>query len=399
MMKKKYSLGFVLTLMLIASALTCLIFVSISRLQFSVYGNKNQVAGRNFTAMLERIEEMYIGEYEIADVYAAAMRATVDALEDRWSYYMTPEEYAEYQISVRNQYTGIGVSVVIDEEAGGMGVLYTYRGSPAEKSGILSGDVITGVDGESLAGLDLNEIRDLLARPIGETAELTVLRLDGTIETILVMYDMIFVDPISYEMLDGKIGYIEIANFEGGSADGFITAVDWLLAEGAVSLVFDVRGNGGGRVNEMTRMLDYLLPEGEIFISVDRNGREDIIWSDSEMVEIPAVVIVDRYSFSAAEYFAATLNEYGYAEIVGEQTTGKSRSQRTEQLPDGGALHISTSQYLTKNRVALYDVGGVTPDYQIRLSDEEFQLLLSGNLDKDADPQLKMAVSVLTHNS
>jgi carboxyl-terminal processing protease len=198
-------------------------------------------------------------------------------------------------------------------------------------------------------------------------------------------------------MLDDSIGYIILANFDGDSSISFISAADELIMEGARAFIFDFRSNGGGWVSEMTSMLDYLLPEGEIFVAIDKEGYEEIIYSEAEMVDIPCVVLVDRYSFSAAEYFAATLREYGYAIIVGEQTSGKSRSQMTYPLPGGGALHISTGQYLTKNRISLFDAGGLTPDHEVLLNEDEFNLLLSGELPLDADPQLITAIGILSN--
>ena len=393
-MKRKYSLSFVITLMLIASALTCLVFAVFSGSMFDV-SRKNRAAVREYATLLGKIEEMYIGEYDADDLSIAAMRASVYALGDRWSYYMTEQEYLEYINSMNNQFAGIGIGVAVDEETGMMKVLYTYRGSPAETAGILAGDFITEIDGVDLTGFTIDDMRKLLARPIGDTAEVKLLRSEGVVLTLEVVYDLVFSDPISYEMLEMDIGYVSISNFEGGSAEGFISAVNTLIEEGARAFVFDVRNNGGGRVSEMTRILDFLLPEGEIFISVGRDGKEEITISDADMVDMPAIVLVDRYSFSAAEYFAATLQEYDYAQIVGEQTTGKSRSQRTETLPNGGALHISTSQYLTKNRVALFDVGGLVPDHPLVLSDGDFSLHISGNLEKTADPQLQLALGLI----
>jgi carboxyl-terminal processing protease len=214
---------------------------------------------------------------------------------------------------------------------------------------------------------------------------------------LTVVYDYIQIDPIWYEMLEGEngIGYVIIENFESGAADGFISAVDDLLSQDARAFIFDVRGNGGGAVSEMTRILDYLLPEGEIFIAVDKDGKERVTTSKADFIDKPAVVLVDRYSFSAAEYFAATLGEYDYAPSVGEQTTGKNRSQTTHRMKNGGALHISSGMYLTRNRISLFDVGGLTPDHEIALSDEKFNQLLSGNLPLGEDDQLQFAISLL----
>jgi carboxyl-terminal processing protease len=196
-------------------------------------------------------------------------------------------------------------------------------------------------------------------------------------------------------MLDGGIGYVIIENFEYGAAEGFIAAVDDLIAQDARAFIYDVRGNGGGTVSEMTKILDYLLPEGEIFIAVDKGGNERVTTSGEGFIDKPAVVLVNRYSFSAAEYFAAMLGEYDYAPSVGEQTTGKNRSQTTHKMSGGGALHISSGMYLTMKRISLYDVGGLTPDYEIDLDEEKFNLLLSGMLPMEDDEQLQYAISLL----
>jgi carboxyl-terminal processing protease len=196
-------------------------------------------------------------------------------------------------------------------------------------------------------------------------------------------------------MLDGNIGYVRLRNFDEGAGDRFIAAVNELIESGAVAFIYDVRSNPGGRVGEVTQILDFLLPEGEIFISVDRSGEEQITMSDADFIDVPAVVLVNSYSFSGAEYFAAMLDEYDYAVTAGEQTTGKNRMQSTIALPNGGAVHISTGHYLTKNRVSLFDTDGYTPNYIVTLSEDEWNLFIRGNLEKDNDPQIQKAISVI----
>ncbi|MCL2408551.1 MAG: S41 family peptidase [Oscillospiraceae bacterium] len=380
--------------MLLASALTCLVIALTFGRELGVFNGKFRYV-REFSELLTLIDEFYIGEYDMAEVSAMSKWGAVAALRDRYSYYLTPEQYAEHLESANNRFAGIGISITIDDYAGGMLVLHVFRGSPAETAGIVSGDVITGFDGEDITHLMIDETRNIFARPIGSTVELTVLRETGVVETITVVYDFVFVDPVSYDMLYETIGYIALSNFDTGSADSFISAVDGLIESGAEAFIFDVRNNGGGRVSELTGILDHLLPAGEIFIAVDRHGNEDIIRSGPGVIDLPAVVLVNRYSFSAAEYFAAMLREYDYAHIVGEQTTGKSRSQILIPLSCGGAMRISSGQYLTKNRVSLYDVGGVTPDYLLEMSEDEFTLFRFGNLEKEDDTQLQLALSLL----
>ena len=381
--------------MFIASALTYLV-VTLFSLRLSGDGG-GAATKRDFAALLKIIDELYIGEYDEDLLASEAMKAAVESLGDRWSYYMTPDEYVYFMDLSNNRYAGIGIGVAQDESTDLIKVLSVYGGSAAETAGLLADDLILAIDNEDIAGFTIGEMGDLLSREIGDDVDLTILRPDGSVVTITVVYSYVFVDPVQYEMLSGDIGYISVSNFDYGAADSFIAAAGELIDQGTRAFVFDVRMNGGGRVSEMTGMLDYLLPEGEIFIAVDRSGVETITLSDADMVDLPCVVLVDRNSYSAAEYFAATLSEYGYASVVGEQTSGKNRMQTTYTMPGGGALHLSTSQYLTKNRVSLYDVGGLTPDYLIVLDDDEYELLLSGNVDMEDDPHIQKALSLLKY--
>lgn len=148
-------------------------------------------------------------------------------------------------------------------------------------------------------------------------------------------------------MLEGKVGYVRLLNFYDHSAQRLEEAVTQLREQGAEALVFDMRNNGGGYLSQLTDMLDFLLPEGPIFISRDRAGHEEITNSDADCVELPMAVLVNADTYSAAEFFAAELQEQGAAVIVGEPTSGKGYSQQTFPLPHGGAVAISTGAYFT----------------------------------------------------
>jgi len=409
MEKKRYSLGFMLTLVFAASALTCIvlsllfyIYIGSDRdssvLQFinSNRGSSSETTrlSKEFQELLDLIDSRFIGTFDIGDLTDEAMRAVVESLDDDWSYYLTPEEYTEFLESANNTYYGLGIEVSIDEETEGIRVLGVYSDSGADLAGILVDDLIIAIDGDSILGFSINEVRLKLRRQLGDSAVLTVIRDDEHLE-ITAVYNIVFRNPVTFEMLDNNIGYVVLRNFEDGSADEFISAVNELIEMGATAFIYDVRNNGGGRVGEVTDILDFLLPEGEIFISVDRSGIEKITRSDEEFIDLPAVVLVNVHSYSGAEFFAAMLSEYGYAPSVGEQTTGKNRMQTTIPLSNGGAVHISTGHYLTKNRISLFEAGGFTPEYLVELSDDELVLLFSGELDKESDRQLQKALSLL----
>lgn len=393
-MKKQISLKTAVALMLCASALTCVLLLTFIGLYFGL-GTDLFGEIRTYIALRRDIKAEYIGEYDSKDVSEAALSAVVTALGDKWSYYMTPEDYQKYINSSKNQYSGLGISVKKDDTTGGILVMSVFEGSSAEKSGITEGDIITAIDGTDITKMALNEGTALIERAIGQTVKLALTGKDGKTRDVTVEYALIETNPVSYKLLDGTIGYIKIKNFEGSAADEFIKAADDLVKQGAKTFVFDVRNNGGGKVSELKKMLDYLLPACDIFISVEKSGKEDVSVSGQENVKLPAVVLVNEYSFSAAEYFAACLQEYDYASVVGQHTTGKNRSQITLDLPDGGALHISSGEYLTPHRVSLTEQGGITPDEEIILSDDDNVLLYNGQLDAAKDAQLQKAIDVL----
>jgi carboxyl-terminal processing protease len=391
-MNKKIGLLTAVALMLLASALTCVLLVGGARL---FYGGNLFSDIRAYAALRHDVREYYIGRYKDSDVSEAALDAAVTALGDKWSYYMTPQEYQKYLNSSNNQYSGLGISVSKDDATGGMLVVSVMKDSSAEKAGIAAGDIITAIDGKDITKLSLKEATALVDRQIGQNVKLTLIGKDGKTREAAAEYALIDTDPVKSALLDSSIGYIAVKNFEGSTADDFIKAADDLVKQGAKAFIFDVRNNGGGKVTELKKMLDFLLPECDIFVSVDKSGKEDVSRSDAGNVKLPTVVLVNAYTFSAAEYFAAALQEYQYAAVVGQHTTGKNRSQITLELPDGGALHISSGEYLTPHRVSLTEKGGIAPDREIILTDNDNVLLYNGELDRSKDTQLLAALSVL----
>ena len=158
--------------------------------------------------------------------------------------------------------------------------------------------------------------------------------------------------------------------------------------------MFDLRFNPGGMKTELLTVLDYLLPEGPLFTSVDYLGNETTDYSDANYLDMPMAVIVNDDSYSAAEFFASALQEYGAATIVGTKTCGKGNYQQTFQLSDGSAVAVSTGHYKTPHGVTLTDVG-VTPDIVVEVDDETYQNLYLGLVDAAADTQLQAAISAL----
>ncbi len=347
-----------------------------------------------YAAALRLVQREYIGEAESDEFTDTALAASIGTL-DRWSYYMTAEQYADYLDYSNNRYQGIGITIVKDAESGGFEIRSLTADGPAALAGVQIGEIITACDGVDVTGGTTSELKAAIQAAFGGEVTLTLLSPDGTLRELAVSCETIKADPVSWELTEDGYGVIRIKNFEAGMAESAIAAVDTLVEQGAAGIVLDVRNDPGGRVTELCELLDYLLPEGNIFIRADKSGHEVVETSDSDYVDIPLAVLVNAGSYSAAEFFAAALQEYDRATIVGEATTGKGRSQLTYTMSDGSAIHLSTYVYLTPRRVDLSETGGITPDVTQTLDDEQRTLLAAGQLATADDPQLQAALDAL----
>lgn len=338
------------------------------------------------------LDEFFIDEYDedaLADAAAAAM---VEATGDEWSYYLSAEEYVDYLETFNNAYVGIGVTITLEENAG-VRVQSVTPGGSAEDAGIEVGDLITEVDGQATAPIGVEGTRALVRGEEGTELTLTIERGEKTIALTLTRRS-IQTPVATCELLDGGIGYVHIYNFDVRCADETIACIEQMRSAGAKALLFDVRYNGGGLKDEMVEVLDYLLPEGPLFRSIDYEGVEEVDNSDASCLEMPMAVLVNYDSYSAAELFAAALQEYEWATIVGSKTYGKGNFQSGFELSDGSFLNISLGKYFTPKGNCLIGVG-VTPDIECDLSDEDEYALYYERLSMEDDEQLQAALEAL----
>lgn len=339
------------------------------------------------------ILERFIGDSDRVAMEDAAAEAMVDSLGDRWSYYIPADEYEAYQEQVANAFVGVGITIQLTEESQGLLVVDVTRGGPAEEAGILVGDTLVAVEQTRIAGMSTTEVRNLVRGEEGTWVSLTLSR-DGREETFSVERRRIEVPVATFSMLDNHVGLVRIENFDQRCAQETIAAIEALLAQGAEGLIFDVRGNPGGYADEMVKILDYLLPEGELFRTVDYAGREHVDTSDADCLELPMAVLVNQDSYSAAEFFAAALREYDWAVVVGQKTCGKGYFQNTLPLSDGSAVGLSVGKYFTPNGQSLADVG-VTPDRVVEVDEDTRWKIYYGTLPIEKDVQLETARELL----
>ena len=340
------------------------------------------------------LDRFFIDEYDEDALADAAASAMVEATGDRWSYYLTAEEKSSYDEQMQNAYVGIGVTITVQEELGGMRIEAVTAGGPAEEAGLLAGDIITEVEGEKTLDLGMTGTRTRVRGEEGTFVTLTILRGEERF-SVSVERRSIQTPVAAYELLDGQIGYIKIANFDSRCAEETNAAMDALIAQGAKALIFDVRYNGGGYKDEMVKVLDKILPEGILFQSEDYRGAKQTDRSDESCIDLPMAVLVNQDSYSAAEFFAAAIQEYDWGTVVGTKTVGKGNFQTAFTLSDGSMLNLSIGKYYTPQGRSLTDTG-VTPDVEIALSDENGAKLYYGQLEKADDAQLQAAIREIT---
>ena len=338
------------------------------------------------------VDQKFIGEidWKVAEDYAAA--GMIEGLGDRWSYYMSAENYQSYLEQMSNAYVGVGITVT-EREDRYLEILEVTKGGPAEGAGVEPGGVIIRVGEQDISELGIDGATGLIKGEEGTDVTLTIRY--GDQEQDFTMTRAYFEVTVAWgRMLPDGIGLVTIENFDGRCADETRAAIEELLDQGAEARIFDVRNNPGGYKTELCRVLDYLLPEGPLFRSEYYDGTEQVDESDAEFLDIPMAVLVNAESISAAEFFAAALDEYDAATVVGEQTIGKGYFQQSYKLSDGSAVGLSVGRYTTPKGVSLTDVG-ITPDVVVEVEEELFWQIYYGNVDPEDDPQVQAAVEVL----
>lgn len=361
---------------------------------------EKQLEQSKLDQLSDMIQQRFIGEVDVTDMEDAAADAMVNALGDRWSYYIPADQYASHLERVNNAYVGVGITVHAAEDGSGYEVLAVTKGGPAEEAGLLAGDLITAVNGESIAELGTEDAANLIRGEEGTTVVLEVQRKHAEgdsdterLETLSFTVERRSIRTVvaTGQMLQGNVGLVTIENFDERCAPETIAAIEDLRQQGAVALIFDVRNNPGGYKKELVKVLDYLLPEGPLFRSLDYLGAESVDESDASFVDLPMAVLVNSESYSAAEFFAAAIREYEAGFIVGTQTCGKGYFQVTYQLKDGSAVGLSVGKYFTPNGVSLAEAGGITPDLEVEVDDELFAAIYAGTVDPMDDPQILAA--------
>lgn len=317
-----------------------------------------------YVEIKDLVEKNFISEVSRDKMSDSASASIVAGLGDKWSYYMTPSEYNSYNLYSTNEYSSIGMSLT--EVDNGFQVVTVSSGSAASDAGLGAGMVINTVDGQNIIGKDIDTVRTLIRSKLNTKFTLGIANGDN----INIDCSRTYISSVSSRLEKTEAGYVQIKNFEAGTGQDAIDAIEHLLDQGAVSLVLDVRNNPGGLAGEIQTLLDYLLPSCDLFYIADNAGNRTAFKSDSMCIQLPICVLINKSTFAEAEVFAACLQDYGWATILGENTDGMTRMQQTFILSDGSAVRLSTKAYITSKGVDIYSNGGVVPEMIVHNADE-----------------------------
>ena len=343
------------------------------------------------TSLLQSIIDKYfLFDEDMTKVEDGIYAGMMNGLDDPYTVYYTKEEYKALNEDTEGKYSGIGASVSQNPKTKIITIVNVFDNSPAKEGGLLPGDIIYKIDGEEVTGTDLDVLVKTKIRGVeGSSFTMTVIRGDDKKQVDLnLTRRSIEVQTVSSKMLGDGIGYVAVSQFDAVTSEQFKSNIESLKSQGMKKLIVDLRGNPGGLLDQVVDMLDYILPEGLVLYTEDKNGnREEYYAKDPGELKIPMVVLVNENSASASEVFTATFKDFKWGKVVGKTTFGKGIVQNVLPLGDGTAIKITTQHYYPPSGYDLHKVG-IKPDVDVDLNE-------GAVIGSDSDNQLSTAVDIL----
>lgn len=397
-MNKKISLGLAVSLIFLAVALTVTVTMLVA---MGIYNNIiKDVSERSgvyssISEIDDLVRENYFGDINENLLNSMMSDGYITGIGDRYSYYMSPDEYAKYKEEEKGNKSGIGVVAVYDSQNNNIYVSEVSQGSPAHLQGIEKGDVIIAVDNVEVTSSNYEE---LLASLEGEKLTNVQVTFTRGEETKTVSIARGYEIQTVYYSVNGDVGYIKITAFYSTTAQQFKEALDYMTKKGVTSVVFDVRNNDTGLVSNVVECIDMLVPvatEGTsaIATAVDKEGNIiETFTSDSDCARFTMVVLVNANTTGAAELFACDLRDFGLAQLVGVKTAGNGTMQKVFELSDGSAVVLTVAKILPYMSDS-YNGIGIEPTHTVELTPEQNSRLELLPLEEDA--QYLKAVELL----
>lgn len=341
-------------------------------------GIGSEVEGK-LNAIDSVLESFYFGDVDDETAKDNIYKAYLSSYGDKYTMYYTADEYKALKESTNGKFYGIGAVCQLSGE-GGVLLVDVYDNGAGYQAGLRSGDRVVNVDGRDITDMELSSAVALIKGDKGTSVTLEVIR--GTERlTFSAVRDAVEAKTVSYTLLDNNIGYLSISQFEEVTTKQFKAAVEDLQSQGMKGLVIDIRNNPGGLLDTVVGMLKYMLPDGLIVYTEDKQGnRKEYKGQDNDEFNLPLAVIVNGNSASASEIFAGAIQDYGKGTIIGTQTYGKGIVQTVKPLTDGSALKFTIAKYFTPKGQDIHGKG-VTPD-----------MVVEYDTDADVDTQLDAAI-------
>ena len=365
-----------------------------------VLGPKSTASGEEVSGSvldkdtMEKIMELsayinvyFYDEYEADDIRDGIYHGMVSALGDKYSAYYTAEEYEELQIDTNGTYYGIGATLTQEVDTMQVSIVRVYEGTPAEEAGLKKDDIILYVNDIEAVSMELSPLVQNIRGEEGTTVHLQVYR-PSSAETLEFDVERRYVElpTVTRQMLENNIGYIELTAFQDNTAEQFEKTLAELEAQGMEAMIIDVRGNLGGLVSSVVRILDDLLPEGTVVYTEDKYGNRKDYTSDSSCVDYPIVVLTDQNTASASEILAGAIKDYDYGTLIGTTTFGKGIVQSIIPLEEGDAIKLTTEKYFTPSGVNIHGTG-IEPDIELEYEflgpeDAEYEIAYDNQIQK-----------------
>jgi carboxyl-terminal processing protease len=408
-MGKKFSLGAVVSI----SAITAAVTVSLSYIYAMDSFNAKVADINQRQAMYQKLSEIdqkarqdYIGTIDETALMDGICAGYIAGLGDSHAKYLSAQKYKEYVTANASKSVGVGIKTVQDED-GNMEVTEVLPNSPAEQAGIQKGDVIVTIDGKEIARITYGDALNKLDGTAGTTVTLGVLRpienqdsaSSGEPSSESLTFTVTRAEyterTITYDMINGNVAYLKISEFNDDTPANFSTALNKLMGQNACGAVIDLRNNPGGSVEDAAKVLDILLPAGNLVSSRDKNGNVTVEYtSKSGAVDLPISVVINGSTYGAAEIFASDIKDFKKGLLVGETTAGYGTKDEAVPLSDGSAIILSVADYLTVSGQS-FNGTGISPDISKSLSREQESLLVRNQLPAEEDPQVQAGVTAL----
>jgi carboxyl-terminal processing protease len=340
--------------------------------------------------VISRLKSQWYGDLPSnAQLTDGAIKGMVASLGDQFTQYVEPRFAKILNEDITGQFEGIGATLK-QTSSGGIQVVRTFPGTPAEKGGVLVGDVIEAVDDTLVLGLNTTEVAALVRGPRGSAVRLTLRRSDvSRAFEVRLVRERINIPLVNSRMVgDGSIGYISLFDFSQQASDQLKLDLQALLDKKPRAIIFDLRDNPGGLLSQAEEVGDIFLKKGVFVIERDYKGNKKVVETTDLGIgqDIPMVVLVNGGSASAAEIVAGALQDYRRATLIGEKTFGKGSVQSPQTLPNGGQLRITIERWYTPKDRAIHGTG-IAPDYTVITTPEDSRA--------GKDPQLEAAVEML----